>query len=137
MDNLYIIHNIAVIQPMSLHQIASLKALTLPEVTVTQPFGDACDVYKVMDKIFLLIFFLDSQPVINLKVRPDHGEMLKDIYPYISSGWHMNKKHWVSIYEDEALDQTLITDLVISSYELVVSKLNKVEQKRIALLREI
>lgn len=122
---------------MSLHQIASKKALTLPEVTITQPFGEECDVFKVMDKIFMLTFFLDSKPVINLKVRPDHGTMLKDIYPFITSGWHMNKQHWISVYEDNALDEALILDLVIGSYELVVSKLNKVEQKRIALLRGI
>ncbi len=44
--------------------------------------------------------------------------MLRDIYPYIHAGWHMNKKHWISIYEDEDLDPDLVIDLVHSSYEL-------------------
>ena len=49
----------------------------------------------------------------------------------------MNKKHWISIYEDEDLDPDLAIDLVHSSYELVVSKLNKLQRQRIAALKAI
>lgn len=47
----------------------------------------------------------------------------------------MNKQHWISVYQDEELDESLIQDLVLNSYELVVSKLNKMQQQRIALLK--
>lgn len=120
---------------MMLHTFASSIALKLPEVTVTQPFGDGCDVYKVLNKVFMLNFQLDKQAVINLKVHPDHGDMLRDIYPYIRTGWHMNKQHWVSVYEVDELDQSLVKDLVLNSYEMVVSKLKKAEQQRIELLK--
>ena len=73
----------------------------------------------------------------NLKVTPDHGAMLRDIYPYIHAGWHMNKKHWISIYENEDLDPDLVIDLVKNSYELVVSKLNKLQRQRIVALQAI
>ncbi|RDC52900.1 hypothetical protein DVA85_06030 [Acinetobacter sp. RIT592] len=122
---------------MTLHTLAAQAALKLPEVTVTQPFGEGCDVFKVMDKVFMLTFHLQGKAVINLKVEPDHGAMLRDIYPYIRAGWHMNKQHWVSVYEDENLDEALIEDLVLNSYELVVAKLKKVDQQRIKLLRNI
>ena len=122
---------------MSLHQIASFTALKLPEVTVTQPFGEGCDVFKVMDKVFMLTFHLQGKAVINLKVEPDHGAMLRDIYPYIRAGWHMNKQHWVSVYEDENLDEALIEDLVLNSYELVLLKLKKVDRQRIELLKTV
>ena len=118
---------------MSLHLIAAKAALALPEVTCSQPFGEGCDVYKVMDKMFLLNSSLSGAALSNLKVTPDHGAMLRDIYPYI----HMNKKHWISIYEDEDLDSDLVIDLVHSSYELVVSKLNKLQRQRIAALKAI
>jgi len=68
---------------MSLHLIAAKAALALPEVTCTQPFGEGCDVYKVMDKMFLLNSSLKGMALSNLKVTPDHGAMLRDIYPYI------------------------------------------------------
>ncbi|MFW1753494.1 MmcQ/YjbR family DNA-binding protein [Acinetobacter wanghuae] len=121
---------------MTLHELASSIALKLPEVTMTQPFGDGCDVFKVMDKVFMLSFHLQGKAAINLKVEPDHGAMLRDIYPYIRAGWHMNKQHWISVYADDEMDESLVTDLVLNSYELVVAKLKKVEQLRISLLKK-
>ncbi len=93
--------------------------------------------FKVLDKVFMLQFHLHGQAAINLKVAPDHGAMLRDIYPYIRSGWHMNKQHWISVYEDEELDEALIEDLVLNSYALVVSKLKKLDRQRIALLNTV
>ncbi|WP_180037049.1 MULTISPECIES: MmcQ/YjbR family DNA-binding protein [unclassified Acinetobacter] len=122
---------------MALHPLAAKVATTLPEVTVTQPFGEGCDVFKVQDKVFMLQFHLHGQAAINLKVAPDHGAMLRDIYPYIRSGWHMNKQHWISVYEDEELHEALIEDLVLNSYALVVSKLKKLDRQRIALLKTV
>lgn len=137
MDNLSIIHSFVLVysQSMTLHALASSTAFTLPEVTVTQPFGEGCDVFKVMDKVFMWQFYLHEQAAINLKVQPDHGVMLRDIYPYIRAAWHMNKQHWVSVYADDDLDEALIKDLVLNSYELVVAKLKKIERQRIELLK--
>ena len=120
---------------MTLHHLASQTALKRPEVTIAHPFGDGCDVFKVMDKVFMLSFHLKGKAAINLKVIPDDGVMLRDIYPYIRAGWHMNKQHWITVYEDEHLNATLVQDLIRDSYDLVVSKLNKIQQKRIALLK--
>ena len=47
------------------------------------------------------------------------------------------KHHRISIYEDEDLDPDLVIDLLHSSYELVVSKLNKLQRPRIAVLEAI
>lgn len=120
---------------MNLHTLSAQIALRLPEVTCSQPFGEGCDVYKVMDKVFLLSTHLQGIPMCNLKVMPDDGSMLRDIYPYIRTAWHMNKKHWVSIYTHQDLDAELVADLIKNSYALVVSKLPKLQQQRIALLQ--
>ncbi|WP_104495366.1 MmcQ/YjbR family DNA-binding protein [Acinetobacter indicus] len=120
---------------MTLHQISAQIAISLPEVTVTQPFGEGCDVFKVLDKVFMLQFYLQGKAVINLKVAPDHAAMLRDIYSYIHAGWHMNKQHWISVYADEEMDESLVKDLVLNSYELVVAKLKKVERMRIDILK--
>ncbi|MGA9699085.1 MULTISPECIES: MmcQ/YjbR family DNA-binding protein [Acinetobacter] len=122
---------------MSLHRLASQTALQLPEVTCTQPFGDGCDVFKVIDKVFMLSFHLEGKAAINLKVIPDDGAMLRDIYSYIRAGWHMNKQHWISVFEDENLDESLVQDLIKNSYQLVVGKLNKLQQQRIELLKVV
>ncbi|NHB66218.1 hypothetical protein G5T41_04265 [Acinetobacter sp. GFQ9D192M] len=120
---------------MTLHQISAQIAISLPEVTVTQPFGEGCDVFKVLGKVFMLQFYLQGKAVINLKVAPDHAAMLRDIYSYIHTGWHMDKRHWISVYEDNQLDESLVEDLVQDSYELVILKLKKAEKVRIDLLR--
>ena len=119
----------------SLHQLAANTAEKLPEVSLSEPFGDGCLAHKVVDKVFMLSLYLNGHAIINLKVQPEHGAMLRDFYPYIRAGWHMNKQHWISIFADEDLDAQLVQDLVLNSYELVVAKLKKVERQRIELLR--
>ena len=73
---------------MSLHLIAAKAALALPEVTCSQPFGEGCDVYKVMDKMFLLNSSLSGVALSNLKVKyfnqnqaPDLGEKICKLGP--------------------------------------------------------
>ena len=122
---------------ISLHTVAEKTALDLPETTCSQPFGEGCDVFKVMDKVFMLSFHLEGKAAVNLKVLPDNGVMLRDIYPFIRAGWHMNKQHWISVFADKELEEELLQDLVLNSYDLVVSKLNKGQRQRIELLRNI
>ena len=122
---------------IALHAVAAKTALALPETTCSQPFGEGCDVFKVMDKVFMLSFHLEGKAAINLKVLPDNGTMLKDIYPFIRAAWHMNKQHWISVFTDDALEEELLQDLVLNSYELVVSKLNKGLRQRIELLQRL
>ena len=73
----------------------------------------------------------------NLKVDPTHGEMLRDIYPFIRTGYHMNKRHWISVYDHNEIDRELIEDLIQSSYELVVTRLKKVDRQRIEILKSL
>ena len=65
------------------------------------------------------------------------AECLKIFMPLIRAGWHMNKKHWISVFTDEELEEELLQDLVLNSYELVVSKLKKGQRQRIELLRSV
>lgn len=116
-------------------QIVALNtALSLPETTLNQPFGEGCDVVKVMDKVFLLSTHYQQQALVNLKCDPMYAEELKALYPSIRAGYHMNKKHWISVYAGAQIDALLIEDLVKNSYDLVVDKLGKFERLRIQLL---
>ncbi len=40
--------------PSSLHQIAASVAAQLPQVRLSEPFGEGCLVHKVFDKVFML-----------------------------------------------------------------------------------
>ena len=117
-----------------IQKLAIQIALKQPETVLSHPFGPQCNVIKVFDKMFLLTGELDQQKFINVKIKPEQADELKELYPSITSGYHMNKKHWISIFEGQNIDADFIEDMVKSSYALVVSKLNKTQKKRIKLL---
>ncbi|MPW43601.1 MmcQ/YjbR family DNA-binding protein [Acinetobacter guerrae] len=117
-----------------IQQFAIKIALQQSEAELSHPFGPQCNVIKVFDKMFLLTGEVNQQKFINVKIKPDQADELKELYPSIQSGYHMNKKHWISIFEGQNIDAKLIEDLVKSSYTLVVSKLNKTQKMRLKLL---
>ncbi len=43
----------------------------------------------------------------------------------ITPGWHMNKKHWISIRFDSDVPDKTIMELVRGSYEIVAAKAGK------------
>mgnify|MGYP003608510553 FL=1 len=114
-----------------IQQYALRFAKTLAQAELSYPFGEDIPVFKVMNKVFLLTSTLQGQPFINLKAQPEHGEMLRDIYPSIHTGYHMNKRHWISIYAGEQITIELIKDLVETSYELVVKTLTKAQKQQL------
>ena len=65
-------------------------AAKLPKAELDYPFGSEIHVYKIMGKVFMLVFDLNGKKMVNLKVRPEHGEMLRDVYESIHTGYHMN-----------------------------------------------
>ncbi|MDV2438841.1 MmcQ/YjbR family DNA-binding protein [Acinetobacter gerneri] len=111
---------------------AKQYASTLPAAELCYPFGEAYAVYKVMGKMFLLCAHVSTEKVVNLKVDPDYSEVLREVYPSIRTGYHMNKRHWISVYAGEKIDKELIEDLVQASYALVVSKLSKFDKIKLS-----
>lgn len=119
-----------------IQQYALSISQKLPKAELTHPFGSDIDVFKVMDKVFMLSSELNGQKFVNLKCAPEHSEMLRDIYDSIHVGYHMNKRHWISIYEGEQINEELLEDLVHISYELVTQKLTKAQKNILAIHAE-
>lgn len=90
-----------------------------PEAVLEYPFGPQAAVYKVKGKMFALV----SAEWVNLKVDPLDGQALRANHRYIRPGWHMNKKHWITVDYTEETDLGLVESLVDDSYDLVVAKL--------------
>lgn len=89
------------------------------------PFGPETLVFKVAGKIFLLLS-LDSTPLsFNLKSAPDKAIELREKFPAVLPGYHMNKKHWNTIIDDGSVSKILIFSWIDDSYSLVVSSLTK------------
>lgn len=94
-------------------------------VEETFPFDENTLVFKVMGKMFALNGLAADPPRVNLKADPEWSEELRERHDQIVPGWHMNKKHWNTVYIEDGLDNDLIVKMIAHSYELVVSKLTK------------
>lgn len=110
-------------QGEALHECARARADELPGAGLEHPFGPEWDVYKVRGRVFMLLTVLRGEPVVNLKVDPEDAKALREAYPDITPGYHMNKRHWITVRPGGAVDEALIHDLVTDSYLLVVEKL--------------
>ncbi|EEB0339197.1 MmcQ/YjbR family DNA-binding protein [Salmonella enterica] len=106
-------------------------ALELPFTEHCWPFGPQYDVFKVGGKIFMLFTEHHCRPVVNLKSNPQKSLVNQQIYPSIAPGYHMNKKHWISVYAGEDITVSLLNDLINDSWNLVVDGLPKREQLRL------
>lgn len=93
--------------------------LSKPGVEETLPFGPDTLVYKSGGKIFLLMG-LDQTPLrFNVKCDPDKAIELREEYPCVQPGYHMNKKHWNTIIVDGSVSTRQLKDWIDHSYSLV------------------
>jgi predicted DNA-binding protein (MmcQ/YjbR family) len=89
------------------------------------PFGPEHSVFKVRGKLFA-ISDLDGEPLrVSLKCEPELAEQLRGTYAAIQPGYHLNKRHWNTLTLDGSLSDELVTELVETSYDLVVEGLPK------------
>lgn len=100
---------------------AQSAALELPGAQLTHPFGPAWDVWKIQGKVFALLTEEAGKPMAIVKSDPLIGESLRLEFPLITPGYHMNKKHWITLVD--GLPPEVIRELVTESYRLVVAKL--------------
>jgi predicted DNA-binding protein (MmcQ/YjbR family) len=99
-------------------------------VTESFPFDNKTLVFKVMGKIFLLAN-LDGELSINVKCDPEKAIDLRELYPSVIPGYHMNKKHWNTVLIDGILNETLILSFIDNSYDLIRLSLTKNQQREI------
>ena len=89
------------------------------------PFDEETLVFKVVGKMFALTSISEQPGSCNLKCDPEKAEELRERYPAITPGYHMNKKHWNTIVWDGSISDHFIKELIDHSYELVVKGLSK------------
>ena len=114
-----------------------LRALCLapPGASEEFPFGSVTAVFKVAGKIFALSSFQEPLRV-SVKCEPELGESLRATYAEIVPGYHLNKRHWLTVAADgDTVPDELVADLVEGSYELVVAGLPRAKQRALRLAR--
>jgi predicted DNA-binding protein (MmcQ/YjbR family) len=98
--------------------------LSFPDVSEEFPFGPETLVFKVKGKMFALTD-LDLFVSINLKCDPDEAIELRERYPAVQPGYHMNKKHWNTILMDNSIPDRNLKEWIENSYQLVRASLPK------------
>lgn len=108
--------------------------LALPGAVPTYPFGDDVLVYKVGvsasgtgrhsgGKIFALVALTGTPGLLTLKAEPDRAVALVQQHTAVVPGYHMDKRHWISVALDGSLPDDAIRELVEDSYDLVLGTL--------------
>lgn len=93
-------------------------------VTEEFPFDEVTLVFKVMGRIFALVA-LDGDLSVNLKCEPSRAMELRERFSAVRPGYHMNKKHWNTVYIDGSLSRSQLTELIDHSYDMVTAGLSR------------
>lgn len=107
--------------------------LTKPAVTEELPFGPDTLVFKVCGKVFLLVGLDQVESLsFNVKCDPDVAIELRLDYPEtVIPGYHMNKKHWNTVYCNRQLSDERLRTFIDDSYTLVYNSLPKAVKETI------
>lgn len=109
------------------------------EASLYYPFGDEVKVFRVKNKMFATLALGKMGKGdgdrkdwwLNLKCEPDEAIMLRDIFPAIIPGYHMNKRLWNTVILDDSIPQGELERMMDNSFKLVVSKMTKKDQQSI------
>mgnify|MGYP001338155517 CR=1 FL=1 len=114
------------------HYLCNLKG-----AKTSYPFGPEVLVYKIMGKMFALITENENGCRVNLKAQPSDVEVLVDEFTAITPGYHMNKRHWITVQLAGDVPVSIVEGLADKSYQLVVSKLTKKLQSELELMAHV
>lgn len=106
--------------------------LALPQAAETFPFGQETSVFKTEGngKVFA-IAVLDQAPLrVSVKCDPDESLALQAEFSQITPGYHLNKKHWVTVIVGDGVPDELVEQLVHDSHRLVRPKLSRAPRSR-------
>ncbi|MFT2090972.1 MmcQ/YjbR family DNA-binding protein [Paraglaciecola sp. 2405UD69-4] len=126
--------------------LAKRYLLQKPFTIEDYPFGEGVAVFKVKTKMFATLSLGkmgkgkaknsqgDGVYWMNLKCDPTHAIELRDIFPSVIPGYHMNKVHWNTVILDGSIPQGEIERMIDHSFELVVAKMTKKDQQSIQIM---
>ncbi|MFC5725035.1 MmcQ/YjbR family DNA-binding protein [Streptomyces gamaensis] len=121
---------------MTPEQLSDL-ALDLPETTEDEAFGPGAAVFKVEAKVFAILEHASggTPAQVTLKCEPDLALELREQYPAVGPGYHVNKRHWNTVVLNGTVPGDEIREMVEHSYDRVISGLPKAVRDRLRLLR--
>ncbi len=107
--------------------------LSKPGTTDGFPFGEDTLVYKVSNKIYLLVNLKNGDRM-NAKCGPEQAIEWRERHPEVQPGYHMNKTHWNTVFINQSLSTKQLQEMIDHSYELIIASLPKKAQAEIKAL---
>ncbi|MDR0750064.1 MAG: MmcQ/YjbR family DNA-binding protein [Tannerellaceae bacterium] len=99
--------------------------LSLKNTTESFPFDDVSLVFKVENRMYLLVSLDAEEANVAVKCDPEQSETLRDRYSAVTPAYHFNKKYWNNIYLDRDMPDAEIKRWINHSYHEVIRKLPK------------
>ena len=109
-----------------------------PEAAEDFPFYPDVAVFKICGKMFATLSMDKADdgtpaPHMNLKCDPQEAQMLRDIFPAVKAGYHMNKRHWNTVILDGSVPDGEVQRMIDRSYGLVVRGLTRKQRQPLEL----
>jgi predicted DNA-binding protein (MmcQ/YjbR family) len=101
------------------------RLLELPFASRDEPFGPEIWVYRIGGKIFAFVPVDGAPAVVTIKGPPEMNDQLSRTFTAITPGYHMNKRHWISVVLDGTIPDELLEELLAQSHGLVFASLPK------------
>lgn len=101
------------------HKELETYILSMPGARLDYPFGEKVAVYKVGEHMFALVAEGSSPIQLSLKCDPQLSKLLREKYESVMPGYHLNKRHWITLLLSGQLAWPEVQDLIRHSYLLV------------------
>lgn len=105
--------------------------MSLEDTMIDQPFGktDPTTIARHMrtKKWFAALMEKDGKTWVNLKCDPFEAEFLRARYTGVTPGYHMNKRHWISVSFNSDVSDDALKAMTMESYNLTYTKPPKVK----------
>ena len=94
--------------------------LALPGAIETFSFGPDCSVFKAPNGKMFAVSVTGNEPVdVSVKCDPDRAVDLRRRHDAIVEGYHLNKRHWITVTAGADVPDAMIRELIEDSYDLV------------------
>jgi predicted DNA-binding protein (MmcQ/YjbR family) len=104
------------------------RCQALPRAAAGFPFGETAAVFTVLGKMFAIVDVGDGPPRVSLKCDPGYAVALREQYPAVTAGYHLNKRHWNTVDLDGSIPEAVLDEWIQDSYDLVVDGLPRAMQ---------
>lgn len=93
---------------------------TLDGTQGRRPFGPQPLVMSTKEaKCYCFLYEDVMPPRITLKCDPMEAELLRAAYPAVTPGYHMNKRHWITVVLDGSVHGDELRRMIRNAYLLV------------------